>query len=260
MYLYGVVSPDAPEPAADLRGLEEQPVRLLRTEGAAAVISNVPAAEYSEDALEAHTRNLPWMGQRGLAHERVLTWFVDRGAVVPLAPFSLHRSEDRVRARLREEADRFRSALLRLRDAREWGVKVWRHDATLAEHIVQFSPRLQALAEQIETAPPGRQFLLGKKLDAARVEEVRTVARDLVRQVYRELGAHAEGAVALPLPATPAEDRILALHAAFLVRDAAFEAFQTCLSEAAHVHREAGLEFEFTGPWPPYHFANADAA
>lgn len=260
LYLYGVVPPDAPAPPPELHGLEDSPVRLLRESGLAAVVSDVPADEYSEEALEAHTRDLPWVGQRGVSHELVLTWFVDRGPVVPLAPFSLHRDEERVRTRLRDDAERFRAALARLRGAREWGVKIWRDDATLAEQIVHLSPRLRQLDEQIQGAPPGRQFLLRKKLDAARAAEMRTVAADLVRGVYHALANRAEAAVALPLPATPAEPRVLALHAAFLVRDEEFAAFQAYLSEAAHDHHASGLEFEFTGPWPAYHFAKADAA
>lgn len=260
LYLYGVAPPDAPEPPPELQGLEDQTVRLLHEADLAAVVSDVPAADYSTDALDVHMRDLPWVGLRGLAHERVLTWFVDRGPVVPLAPFSLHHSEERLRARLREEDERFRATLRRLRGTKEWGVKVWREDAVLAQQVDHLSPQLRDLGEQARTAPPGRQFLLRKKLDAARAEEVRTVAADLVRRVYRELASCAEDAVALPLPAAKAEPRMLALHAAFLVREEQFATFQARLSEAAHTHRASGLAFEFTGPWPAYHFANTDAA
>src|SRR5690606_14746928 len=176
VYLYGIVPADAPDPSDELVGLEGRPVRLLRDGAVAALVSEVPADSYADEPLNAHLDDIGWVGERGLAHERVLDWFAERGPVVPLSLFSLHRDDERVRARLVDEADRVLPLLEALRGRREWRVKLWRRDAVVAENLEELSPTLKALTSEIEGAPPGRRYLLQKKLDAARVDELRRVS------------------------------------------------------------------------------------
>jgi hypothetical protein len=259
LYLYGVVPANAPEPPAELRGIEGRPVRRVKAAGMAGIVSELPAAEYVDDALNARLDDLAWVGERGLAHETVLSWYADQGTVVPLSLFSLHQDEGRVRERLEGGADRFRSALERLAGRKEWGVKVWRVDEIVGQHLEDLSPSIRALSQEIEAAPPGRRFLLQKKRETMRAEELRTAGTRVAQQVYGTLRTHAERAAVVPLPARAPEGvRALALHAALLVPDRDFEAFQQAISVEAHRYQPMGFEFEFTGPWPPYHFAELD--
>src|SRR5690606_33688413 len=96
VYLYGIVPAEAPDPPDDLVGLEGAPVAVLRTGSVAGVVSEVPEEVYSDDALNSRLDDLAWVGERGLAHERVLDWFAERGPVIPLSLFSLHADRDRV--------------------------------------------------------------------------------------------------------------------------------------------------------------------
>lgn len=260
-YLYAVVPGDAPEPPPELRGLEGAPVRLLRAGGVAGVVGDLPAEVYAEEALDARLTDLPWVGERGAAHEAVLLWYADRGPVVPLALFSLHRGEAQVRARLEGDAERLRGVLERLRGRREWGVRLWRVDERVADHLDRLSPRLKALAEETRDAAPGRRFLLQKKRAGLVQEELRAVGAEAARRVYAALRPLAAESALLPLPSGAAgEGRTLVLGAAFLVDEPAFAAFQRGVTEAAHRWGESGFELEFTGPWPPYHFAGEDGA
>lgn len=260
VYLYAVVPADAPEIPGGVAGIDGAPVRLLRAGGLAAVVSELPASEYGEAALDARTAELAWVGERGAAHEAVLLWLADRGPVLPLTLFSLHAGPERVRALLEGEGERFRRGLARVAGRREWGVRLWRVDARVAEHLDELSPRLRELAAEIAAAAPGRQFLLRKKAAGLRAEELRAVGADAARQAYAALAPLAAEARALPLTGRGGDEgRALVLDAALLVDETAFPAFQRGVTEAAHRWGAAGFELEFTGPWPPYHFA-ADAS
>ncbi len=259
-YLYAVVPGDAPEPPASLAGVDGAPVRLLRDGGLAAAVSEVAAGEYREEALDARLADMAWVGARGAAHETVLLWLAERGPVLPLTLFSLHAGPERVRALLAAEAERFRRGLERVAGRREWGVRLWRVDARVAEHLDALSPRLRELAAEIAAASPGRQFLLRKKAHGLRAEELRTVGADAARQAYAALAPLAAEARALPLAGRGGtEVRALVMDAAFLVDEDAFPAFQRGVTEAVRRWGGAGFEAEFTGPWPPYHFAADDA-
>ncbi len=259
LYLFGIVPDDAPLPPDDLPGIEGGPVHLLRAGEVAAVVEAVPAERYAEDLLDARLTDLEWVGERGIAHERVLAWFADRVPTLPLSLFSLHEGEERLRARLRGSADRLRGTLDRLAGRREWGVKLGRIDATVLSHLDELSPALRAIAEEMRTATPGRRFLLQKKRDGLRAEELRSVGADIARRCFTRLEGAAVEAVALALPPAPADGgRTLALHAVFLVDEADFTRFHAEVSEAAARWGEVGFQLEFTGPWPAYHFGGWD--
>lgn len=259
LYLYGIVEGKAEAPPGDLTGLDGAAVRLLREGSLAAVVSDVQAERYGDDELNARLGDIAWVGERGLAHERVLDWFAERGPVVPLSPFSLHRDEVRVRERLAVEATRVVPLLERLRGRREWRVKVWRRDEQVGQHLDELSPMLRALSAEIEEAPAGRRYLLLKKRDAARGDELRRVSERVAQLVFEELRSHADGATALPPPRDlPASNRTLTLDSAWLVAEDSYAGFQRRLGELAGEFQPNGFEFEFTGPWPPYHFTGSD--
>jgi hypothetical protein len=261
VYLYGVAPAAADDPPAELTGVESGPVRLVRLDRLAAIVSDVPAATYSDEVLDARLEDLAWIGERGLAHERVLDWYADRGAVIPSSLLSLHLDDDRLRGRLAEDEPRLADQLEALRGKREWGVKIWRHDATLDERIGEISPSLKAVDAELESAPPGRKFLLGKKREALKAEEVKHLSARVVHAAFDALRELADRSVHIPLPSPPpGNERALALHAAFLVSEEGYAGFQRRLGELVREFQPFGFEFEFTGPWPPYHFAQPDAS
>lgn len=258
-YLYGIVPVDAPDPPTDLAGLDGGPVHVLRGERVAGLVSEVAAADYSAERVDARLSDLAWVGERGVAHEQVLDWFAERGPVIPLSLFSLHQDAARVLERLGGDEARFKLVLEKLRGRREWAVKIWREDAVLGEHLGELSPAIAALGEQIANAPPGRRFLLEKKREELKSDEMRRVSARVVHEIYAQLRSSADRAQTLPLPASaPQTGRSLALYAAFLVTNEGFTGFQAVLSQLAATFRPSGFDFEFTGPWPPYHFTDPD--
>jgi len=258
VYLYGIVPADAPPPPPELVGLERGEVRLLLAGRVAAVISEVSRDRYDDDALNGRLDDLVWVGEQGVAHERVLDWYAARVPIIPLSLFSLHRDVTRIADRVASDQEAYAKRLERLGGRKEWGIKVWRRETRAAETIHSLSPALQALGVEIEAAPAGKRFLLEKKRQTLRQEEVRAVSRRVAHEVHAELRARSVDGTAVPLPSgAPSGERALLLHAAYLVGDDAFEAFRAAVSSLA-ARFAPGFEIEFTGPWPPYHFVQPD--
>lgn len=258
-YLYAVVPADAPEPPAALRGLEDGPIRVLRLDRVAAVASTVPSTEYSDAALDARMDDLQWVGSRGVEHERVIDWYVEQGPAIPLSLFSIHADDGRAEARVRSGADEYERTLQRLHGHTEWGIKIWRGEAQVRERIDEISASLRQLTDMMPAADPGKRYLLERRRDSMRTEEIKALSKRLAHETYSRLAGAAARGVVLPTPAVPASgDRSLLLQAAFLVADAAYPPFQEEVTRSAHALSEAGFELEFTGPWPPYHFSAED--
>lgn len=259
-YLYGIVrAASAPSPGA-VAGLDGGIVRVVPAAGLGALVSEVRASEYDEEALDGKLEDVSWVGERAVAHERVLSWYAGQGPVVPLSPFSFHRDEARVRARVEAMAPRLERLLDDLAGKHEWGVKVWREDAVLFERLEGLSSALEALAREIAAAGQGRRFLLEKKREALRVNEAARVSRQVASDVFSGLRELAERAVVLPIPAAPpAADggaaQRLVLHSSFLIAEAGFDLFHMRLNEVAGELGQSGFSFELAGPLPPYHFA-----
>lgn len=257
-YVYGVVSSDLAA-AALPQGLDDAPVALESEDGVAALVSRLPASDYTPNALEAKTGDVEWLSPRAVAHDRVLTWASDRGAVIPLPMFSLFSGEEAVRTMLRDRMPELERVLARVSEGREYALRVYRVDADLLDAIVTLSPRLQELARTAGSASPGQRYLLERKLDGEKKLEMRSVTASIVEEIVDTLRVAAVDVFRSPI-ARSAENEAtrgtLVLNAAFLVAPAVLERFRRALTSLVETRGTQGFRFDFTGPWPPYHFAS----
>jgi hypothetical protein len=58
----------------------------------------------------------------------------------------------------------------------------------------------------------------------------------------------------------PREQGRAILNASFLVKPARLVGFQEALTGMVHKYEPSGFRFDFTGPWPPYHFVGESAS
>jgi hypothetical protein len=257
-YVYGIVRPSL-ELGGAPAGVEGASLLLVPQGDVAALSSAVDGLQYAPDALERMTEDVDWLALRAVAHDRVLSWASDRsqGAVIPFPMFSLFSGEQSVKAMLRERASQLTALLQRTARGREYALRVYRVNAELKASVATLSPRLAELERAARQASPGQQYLLQRKLEAEKKGEIRAVGRQIARELYERLAPRAldarEGS-ARQKSKLPDEGELV-LDAAFLVAHDGFEAFQRELSSALIEYQSKGFRFDFTGPWPPYHFA-----
>ena len=262
-YVYGVVAAKPASPGQVPAGLDDAPVTTEPNREVAALVSVLPGNVYGPTSIEAHTANVDWVGPRAIAHDRVLTWASDRsdGVVVPFPMFSMFSGRDAVKSMLDQRAAELQRALDRARRGREYALRVYRLDTEMLDAVSSLSPRLRELSEAAEQAKPGQRYLLTKKLEGETKTEMRRVSADMVDEIVKGLGAHAVAVERSPIPkdagSREASRGQMVLNASFLVASEAFKAFQVAMSDLVHRHTTHGLRFDFTGPWPPYHFVQA---
>jgi hypothetical protein len=256
-YVYGI-TPASIDVRRAPDGLDDAPLELCVDGDLAAVASRLDGERYSASEIERGTENVEWLVPRAVAHDRILTWLSDHGPVVPLPIFSLFSAEEAVRRTLRERRAELQSALRRVERGREYALRVYRIDAELATVAAEYSPRLAELERSAAAANPGQRYLLERKLDAERKKELHGIGANIARQIAAALR---------PFPLETVETRVsgqtvrpdaegtLILDIAFLVDPGRLEDFQRALTEIVAQHGGRGFRFDFTGPWPPYHFA-----
>jgi hypothetical protein len=258
LYAYAV-TPAGLDAAGAPPGIDGAPVRLVGEGELAALVSSVDKRVYASDRVEVLTEDVGWVAPRASAHDAVVTWAGDRGPVIPLPIFTLFHDEARVRAMLGERASELSATLQRVGAGAEYGLRIFRLDDILAKHMKSLSPTVEGLERQAREASPGQRYLLERKLEAERRSELKRVAGDVARESFQALAPLALEAVREPLPAKGRDDApgVAVLNAFFLVGRGGMEPFQRSLTAIVREHEPHGFRFDFTGPWPPYHFVRS---
>jgi hypothetical protein len=260
-YVYGIVRGDARVASAPA-GIDDAAVVLERHAGVAALVSVLDDHGYAPSAIEANSADVDWLSPRAVAHDRVLTWASDHGPVVPLPMFSMFSGDTALHRMLGDRAPQLAATLARVAQGREYALRLYRLDAELLRAVPSLSPRLAELAAAAVAASPGQRYLLERKLDGEKRAELRTVTQAIVSEVAEALSSRALSTVRSPISRAPDAESAtgtMVLNAAFLVAPAAFTEFQRTLTSLVARHEPHGFRFDFTGPWPPYHFVNETA-
>jgi hypothetical protein len=253
VYLYGFVPAPFPGLTEPLAGIDGRAVELADVDGITAVVSRVNAGDYGSDRIESRLQDLAWVAEQGVAHERVVAWFVDRTQILPASLFTLYSSADAVRRSAVAQHDTILSELRRLDGQREWDLKVAYDAGLLARHAVRFSDALKKLDDEVAAAAPGKRYLLERKRNELARKEVSRIARDQAQHIVEAAGRHSTEVLNLPIPQS-AEELPVVLHAALLVHRDRETAVVREIEAARKEVDSAGFSISFSGPWAPYRF------
>jgi hypothetical protein len=249
-YVYCVIaSASAPRLARVPSGLPGTgPVRLHEVDrGLYVVAADAPLNRYGEAAINRGLSDLDWVSRAAVAHERVVESFIDATAVLPMKLFTIFTSDARAVAHVRAEKARIASAVKRVANHHEWGVRVVL-DRARASHA---SARSTA-----RTGRTGVDYLARKKARRDAAVELAERARETVAALYDRLAERSRQARRRTAGELPVESGPLLLDAAFLVPRTRSAAFQALAAREARALAQRGYGLTITGPWPPYTFVH----
>jgi hypothetical protein len=230
-----------------------------------AIVETVREADYGEGALARNLQNLDWVGERAVAHERVIERFLSAPAVLPMQLFSMFTSDDRVVEHVRADWRRVARILKRIDRKVEWGLRLtWDEKAAREKidrkHADPKGPRgaAAALTSGADLSSPrerqGSAYLARKRdildVNRAQLAEARVEAGRLYKVISREA---TEALRRTSLERAAPGSRLL-LDAAFLVPAAKAAAFRASLRRHTRGLDGSGVAVSLTGPWPPYNF------
>jgi hypothetical protein len=259
-YVYGVVRSSV-ETATAPEGIEGGAVSLIPNGDVAALATSVSAEDYAPDKVEALTADVEWVSLRAMAHDKVLTWASDAGPVIPFPMWTLFRDAKAVKAMLSKRASELSTTFKRVGDGREFIVRVYVQPGVLQDRLGGHSAELAALEADAAKASPGQKYLLERKIDDVRRDAGRDLTVKVAGEIHDALGAFSiETAREQPVNAgAPREQGRAILNASFLVAPARVVDFQRALTAMVNKYEPSGFKFDFTGPWPPYHFVGERA-
>ena len=222
-------------------------------DGISAVYTCVNAHEFSQQAIDSRAGDLEWLGAIGYRHQDVVSDLMKQTAIVPLRAFTLFSSDEALRSYLREHAEVLKKVLERLDGKQEWTLRVEFDPAKWKESLTARVESMRNLEREIESAPPGKAFLLRKKLD----DEKKRSSKEAEQQVVAEIEQLVLDKLRCETIAETRERR----DGAFPQINVLLERDEESILQELHAtltdrYASEGVTVGLTGPWPPYSFAH----
>jgi hypothetical protein len=257
-YLYGVVAAEEARRRPEAEGVAVDPsyeVELVAEGPLAGVTSRVSLAEFDEATLPDRLGDAAWLEQKIRAHEQVLDRVLRTTSIVPCRFCTVYRGESELRRFLSERKAALQAALERVRGKVEVGVKAYvDRERFLAGQAVR-NETVRERRERAAAATGGTAYLERRRLEQLVSSEVERLRSNASHEIHSRLLARSQEGLPLALQATEVSGRNdeMIFHGAYLV-GADGNAFEAELGSLAGEYRGDGVEFELTGPWPPYNF------
>jgi hypothetical protein len=254
-YVYGVVGSSV-QTATAPKGIDGGSVNLIPNGDVAALATSVGADDYAPARVETLTADVDWVSARAIAHDRVLTWASDNGPVIPFPMWTLFRDAKAVKAVLAKRMMELQQTFARIGNGREFIVRVYVQPGVLQSHLGEHNAELSKLEGEAAKASPGQKYLLERKIENLRRDAGRDLTARIATEIHDSLREQAvEGVREPPVNSgAPREQGRAILNASFLVAPPRVVEFQRALTEMVNKYEPSGFKFDFTGPWPPYHF------
>lgn len=257
--VFAVRRDDAPERLPESPGhAGGGPVELLALPGGGlqAVVQQVPAADFTQEALRRRLGDPAELECCARAHHAVITAAAAAGPVVPLPLATLFTGADRAVAALADQRPHFLAALDRVTGRAEWAVKV--HVGANGAADTADTAGEDAAPASVPTGA-GAAYLArvrGRERDRrARREAVLRVAG----HVHEVAAAFAVDAVRRTPHSTAitGRDRPQVLNAAYLVDDTRADELVAAVRALDGTHTGLDVHIEVSGPWVPYSFTRS---
>lgn len=238
LYAFALLPHGSPASVAPL-GLTGETVSIEAVAGVMVALQRLDPG--FPDEMEARTAasDREWLAERLLEHEHVVEACLPLGPVYPFGFGVIFKDRDALSAYLENLRDELDGYFERVRDCREWGVKI--------RAVVDEPSR----REQAAGAPSGAAYLAARRERPFRLAETRRVIEARVAKLSE--GWTTLAREALPLAPSAANPAVIA-NLAFLVPEPGREAFLAAI-ETSNADREGeALDIVVSGPWPAYSF------
>lgn len=251
LYCYAITRGASPEELDGRTGIDGAPLRLVRHDDLAAVVSEVDLEEFGEEGLRRNLEDLTWLESVATAHDRVTREVSERAPVAPLRLATVFLGEESVRARLAEWHARAEQALDRIEGREEWSVKAYADPS--ARPATEDEP-----SNEDAGMGAGKAYLLKRRAATQRREATAQQDAEIAEQLHAELHGSAVAGRRL----APQDRRLtghvgeMILNGTYLVDRGEVEAFKSAVDRLSGLHEH--IRVELAGPWPPYSFASLE--
>lgn len=239
LYLYGVTQSQPVKPIVQVGVDLQSSVEVTGCEGVTCWISRVSAEEF-ENSLTRNMENLDWLATASVAHQRAIQTIAQRADILPARFGTVFRDERSLAAHIQEHLKQISKDFKRVKDADEWGIKIF-----------ESAPTTTAVPK----VSSGKEYLMAK---AAMLPKKKTapIPAEELNDFESALSDIAEESA--PAGRISSGQRGLLFQTSLLVKRANRQQLESVLKRFSRQWAET-RRIECTGPWPPYSFVSQDS-
>jgi hypothetical protein len=238
LYLYGItVAGRLPRP---MDGVGGGSVETIIEGSLAAVVSPLEASR-----IRPQRANLA-------AHHRILHDLAEERPVLPVVFGTISGSEETLRRILRQNQETLACSLERLRGRLEMGLKVYWDLPNVFEYFVASCQELEVMRDRLFRS--GRTPTVEEKLELG--ERFATLLGQ-ARERHTRRVKEALAGCCVELRAVDAGEERMIMKLACLVEKKGRSQWEEGVLQAARLFDDH-YRFDYSGPWPPYNFADVD--
>lgn len=255
LYVYGLASANrlVAIEGAGVNG--ESSVAVQKFQDIGAVLSMVSLEEFSGETAEKNLADVSWVGPRACRHGEVVAEASRFSPILPVRFGTIFSSPQALERFMELHYGTILDFLAKVVDQEEWSVKGILDCPRAKEAIL--SVCLSAEKARLAELQPGRRYLEEQRLQG----RVESELNDWLQQVCSTVTDDLKSGVTdlcqrrlLPFGSAGTE---MVLNLALLIpRDATAE-FLPRIKRANTEYAPQGLNFQLSGPWPPYSFSPA---
>ena len=171
---------------------------------------------------------------------------------------AIFNTEENLKTMLKKHIKEFKDTLKHLEGKEEWGVKIYCDMGKLKENLIQDDEDLLNLDKEINSASPGKTFILKKKKEESANTIVNKKLNECGHESFERLKQYSIQSrinKLLPIEVTERKDEMI-LNAAFLADKNKVKEFVGVVDVLKAKYSDKGIDFDCTGPWPPYNFCD----
>ena len=248
-YLY-CLTPSGRHIQASATGVDGRHATQLRVYGeSCAAYCEVDLDEFVGERAEAQLQDLAWLGPRVFRHEVVIEQIMKQAPVLPARFATLFSSLDSLDQFVLEHRKGIAGFFTELGGQQEWAVKGLLDRANALE-------KLSHPAAEEPASTLGGRYLQERRIKAQVEREFSQRLKMFCQHVAADLAAQAGTFRERKVVESVAEGKEaeVVLNWAFLIPQAAIEAFKASLNRFNDDDAFPGLVLTLSGPWPPYSF------
>jgi hypothetical protein len=235
-------------------------------QGLDAVVSMVCLDEFDSDIIQIKARNdLQWIKEKAVIHEMVIEEALRSGSeilsLIPMKFGTIFKEEKALQETLSKHHEQFKALLEKLEGKQEWSVKAYLTNSQKFEQAIKESNTfIQEKAKEIKGLPEGMAFFMEEELNEVISREVSRELDHVVEGIYESLSRQAESSVQNNILGRELTGRNepMVFNTACLVASRDIEEFKDVARKLNQELQKRGVDLEFSGPWPAYHFATLE--
>ena len=169
---------------------------------------------------------------------------------------TIFKTKEKLEETLKKYYSKFKKTLESLAGKQEWTVKAYLNRKAFKEEVKKVSPVVREKEKEITSMPEGVAYFAQKQIDEAASKEADRALQNYTESFFETLKKYTEAGTKGKILEKELTGKSLpmVLNAIFLVSEEKLENFIREIDKLSKDYKPKGFDFEYSGPWPPYHF------